>query len=146
MFLNVCVYKWNSNTKKWFRLDISIFKKASSLEEEAEGLCITSISILGLHFSKQRVKRRKDIWTLQTLCHSALTLCLVGVILGRMENIRRKSGWKTVFFTVRQNMENTKDEKPRRKFSLLGKIVGRKLRKVDLWHFYTNSLWNQVKK
>ena len=80
-------------------------------------------------------------------------LCLVRVILGRMENIQRKSGWKTVFSTVWQKKENTEDGKLERKFSLLGpqilsSQIGRKIvgRKVDLWHFYANALWNQVKK
>ena len=35
-----------------------------------------------------------------------------------MENIGRKSGWKTVFSTIWQKMKNTKDGKPGRKFSL----------------------------
>ena len=35
-----------------------------------------------------------------------------------MENIGRKSGWKTVFSTVWQRVKNTEDEKPGRKFSL----------------------------
>ena len=78
---------------------------------------------------------------------------MVRVILGRMENIQRKSGWRIVFSTVWQKKENTEDGKLERKFSLSSpqisssqierKIVGRK---VDLWHFYTNALWNQVKK
>ena len=38
------------------------------------------------------------------------------MILGRMENI----GKKTVFSTVWQKMENTEDGKPERKFSLSG--------------------------
>ena len=44
------------------------------------------------------------------------------------------------------------DGKSRRNFSLLGPQISssqieRKIvkRKVDLWHFYTNALWNQVK-
>ena len=37
-----------------------------------------------------------------------------------MENIGRKSGWKTVFSTVWQRVKNTEDEKPGRNFSLSG--------------------------
>ena len=52
------------------------------------------------------------------LLDPSLTLCLVRVILERMENIGRKSGWKTVFSTVWQRVKNTEDGKPGRKFSL----------------------------
>ena len=49
-----------------------------------------------------------------------LTLCLVGVNLGRMENIGRKIEWKTVFSTVWQTRENREEGKPGRKFSPSG--------------------------
>ena len=49
-----------------------------------------------------------------------LTLCLVRVNLGRMENMGRKMLRKTVFFTVWQVEENRKRGKLGRKFSLLG--------------------------
>ena len=49
-----------------------------------------------------------------------VTLCLVGLILERMENIGKKCGWKTVFSTVWQRVKNTEDEKPGRNFSLSG--------------------------
>ena len=93
------------------------------------------------------------------------TLCLVGGIIGSMENKGRKIRWKTVFFTVWQKKENAEDGKPERKFSLPGpqftsSQIGRKIveRKVlSPWN-YTNTLfhlpssqtqwlfWNQVKK
>ena len=62
----------------------------------------------------------------------SLALCLVGVKIGRMENRGRKIGWKTVFSTVWQKKENREEEKPRRKFSLLGpqfssSQIGRKM-------------------
>ena len=47
-----------------------------------------------------------------------LTLCLVGVKIGRMENRGRKIGWKIVFSTVWQKKENVEGGKPGRKFSL----------------------------
>ena len=50
----------------------------------------------------------------------SLTLCLVEVNLGRMENLERKIGWKIVFSTVWQREENIEDGKPGRKFSLPG--------------------------
>ena len=82
------------------------------------------------------------------------TLCLVGVNLGRMENIGRKIRQKTVFFTVWQKKENKEEGKPGRKFSLSGpqnssSQIGRKMleRKVLSQHFYENTpFWNQVKK
>ena len=77
----------------------------------------------------------------------SLALCLVGAKIGRMENRGRKIGWKTVFSTVWQKKENREEEKPRRKFSLLGpqfssSQIGRKMleRKVLSQHFYTNAL------
>ena len=73
------------------------------------------------------------------------------MILGMMENIRKKSGWKTMFSTVWQKKKNIEDGKPRRKFSLLGpqissSQIGRKIvwRKVDFWHFY-KSLESSLK-
>ena len=58
-----------------------------------------------------------------------------------------------MFSTVWQKKENTEDGKIWRKFYLLipqisSSQIGRKIvgRKVDLWNFYTNALWNQVKK
>ena len=51
---------------------------------------------------------------------NSFTLCLVGVILGGMENIEWKTEWKTVFFTVWEREENRERGKPRRKFSLPG--------------------------
>ena len=61
-----------------------------------------------------------------------LTLCLVGVKIGRMENRWRKIGWKTMFSTVWQKKENGEEGKPRRKFSLPGpqfssSQIGRKI-------------------
>ena len=71
------------------------------------------------------------------------------VILERMENIRRKSGWKTVFSTVWQRVKNTEDGKPGRKFSLPGpqissSQIGRKTmeRKVLSQPNYRNALSN----
>ena len=52
-----------------------------------------------------------------------LTLCLVGVILGGMENIERKTEWKTVFSTVWEKEENRESGKPGRKFSLPGSQI-----------------------
>ena len=52
--------------------------------------------------------------------HHTLTLCLVGLKIGRMENRGRKIGWKTVFSTVWQKKENGEEGKSRRKFSLPG--------------------------
>ena len=49
--------------------------------------------------------------------HHTLTLCLVGLKIGRMENRGRKIGWKTVFSTVWQKKENIEEEKSGRKFS-----------------------------
>ena len=52
--------------------------------------------------------------------------------------------WKTL------RMENSGENSilgPQISSSQIGrKIVGRKLRKMDLLNFYTNALWNQVKK
>ena len=83
------------------------------------------------------------------LLDPSLTLCLVMVILERMENIRRKSGWKTVFSTVWQRVKNTEDGKPGRKFSLPGpqissSQIGRKTmeRKVLSQPNYRNVLSN----
>ena len=61
-----------------------------------------------------------------------LTLCLVWVKIGRMENIRRKIGQKTVFSTVWQKKENGEEGKPGRKSSLPGpqfssSQIGRKI-------------------
>ena len=71
------------------------------------------------------------------------------VILERMENIRRKSGWKTVFSTIWQRVKNTEDGKPGRKFSLPGpqissSQIGRKTmeRKVLSQPNYRNVLSN----
>ena len=82
-----------------------------------------------------------------TVLFPRLTLCLVGLILERMENIGKKSGWKTVFSTVWQMMKNTTDGKPGRKFSLLGpqissSQIGRKTmeRKVLSQPNYRNAL------
>ena len=50
----------------------------------------------------------------------SVTLCLVGVILGGMENIEGKTEWKTLFSTVWEREENRESGKPRRKFSLPG--------------------------
>ena len=50
----------------------------------------------------------------------SLTLCWVGVNLGRMENIGRKIKWKTMLSIVWQTRENRDEGKPRRKFSLPG--------------------------
>ena len=76
-----------------------------------------------------------------------VTLCLVGLILERMENIGKKSGWKTVFSTVWQRVKNTEDGKPVRKFSLPGpqissSQIGRKTmeRKVLSQPNYRNAL------
>ena len=57
---------------------------------------------------------------------------MVGVSLGRMENIRRKIGWKIVFSTVWQKKENGEEGKLGRKFSLPGpqfssSQIGRKI-------------------
>ena len=49
-----------------------------------------------------------------------LTLCLVGVILGGMENIEGKTEWKTLFSTVWEREENRESGKSGRKFSLPG--------------------------
>ena len=50
----------------------------------------------------------------------SVTLCLVGVILGGMENIEGKTEWKTLFSTVWEREENRESGKPGRKFSLPG--------------------------
>ena len=95
----------------------------------------------------------------------AFTLCLVGGIIGRMENNRWKLVWKTVFFTVWEAKENREDRKSGRKFSsrthqFFSSQIGRKTveRKLLLTWNYTNVLshltssqtqrlsWNQVKK
>ena len=54
------------------------------------------------------------------LSFDSLTLCLVRVILGGMENIEWKTEWKTVFSTVWEREENRRSGKLERKFSLLG--------------------------
>ena len=54
---------------------------------------------------------------------------MVGVILGRMENI----GKKTVFSTIWQKMENTEDGKPGRKFSLSGPQISSSQIGGKLW-------------
>ena len=83
------------------------------------------------------------------LLDPSLTLCLVRVILEMMENIGRKSGWKTVFSTVWQRVKNTEDGKSGRKFSLPGpqissSQIGRKTieRKVLSQPNYRNALSN----
>ena len=43
-------------------------------------------------------------------------LCLFGVKIGRMENTGKKIGWKMLFFPVRLEKENGKDEKPGENF------------------------------
>ena len=48
---------------------------------------------------------------------SRLRLCLDGWNIGRMENIRRKMGWKTQFSTVWEWEENRGSGKLGRKFS-----------------------------
>ena len=58
--------------------------------------------------------------TRRTIYELFFTLCLVGLILERMENIGKKSGWKIVFSTVWQRVKNTEDGKLGRKFSLPG--------------------------
>ena len=50
----------------------------------------------------------------------SLTLYLVGWNLGRMENVRKKMGWKTEFSSVWEWEENRGSGKPGRKFSLPG--------------------------
>ena len=78
---------------------------------------------------------------------SSLMLCLVELILEGMENIGKKSGWKTMFSTIWQRVKNTEDRKPGRKFSLpspqiSSSQIGRKTmeRKV-LWQpNYRNAL------
>ena len=94
-----------------------------------------------------------------------LTLCLVGGIIGRMENNGWKMVWKTVFSTVWEAKENREDGKFGRKFSFrthqfFSSQIGRKTveRKLLLTWNYTNALshlpssqtqrlsWNQVKK
>ena len=47
----------------------------------------------------------------------SFTLCLVGGIIGRMENNGWKMVWKTVFSTVWEAKENREDGKSGRKFS-----------------------------
>ena len=76
-----------------------------------------------------------------------LTLCLVGVKIGRMKNKGRKIGWKTLFSTVWQKKENVEDGKPGKNFSLPGpqfssSQIRRKIveRKVLSQHFYRNAL------
>ena len=78
---------------------------------------------------------------------SSFTLCLEGLILERMKNIGKKSGWKTVFFTVWQRVKNAENGKPGRKFSLPGpqissSQIGRKTmeRKVLSQPNYRNGL------
>ena len=41
----------------------------------------------------------------------SLSVCLVGVKIGRMENRERKVRWKMVFFTVWFRRENNRDRK-----------------------------------
>ena len=96
---------------------------------------------------------------------SSFTLCLVGGIIGRMENNGWKIVWKTVFFIVWEAKENREDGKSGRKFSsrtqqFFSSQIGRKTveRKLLLTWNYTNALfhlpssqtqrlfWNQVKK
>ena len=100
-------------------------------------------------------KRKSGQWC------SLLTLCLVGVNLGGMENIGRKIGWKTVFSTVWQKKENGKEGKPGRKFSLSSsqnsssqirrKRLERKcshntFTKILSPNVYNNSAWHNKKK
>ena len=78
---------------------------------------------------------------------STFTVCLVGQILGGVENIGRKMGWKSGFSSVWHWVENRRGGKPGRKISLPGpqifssqigrKIKGRKLCPVQ---FYQNAL------
>ena len=58
--------------------------------------------------------------TRRTIYELFFTLCLVGLILERMENIGKKNGQKTVFSTVWQRVKNTEEGKLGRKFSLPG--------------------------
>ena len=95
----------------------------------------------------------------------ALILCLVGGIIGRMENNGWKMVWKTMFSTIWEAKENREDGKSGRKFSsrthqFFSSQIGRKTveRKLLLTWNYTNALshlpssqtqglsWNQVKK
>ena len=99
------------------------------------------------------------------LSTTSFTLCLVGGIIGRMENNGWKMVWKTVFSTVWEAKENREDGKSRRKFSsqthqFFSSQIGRKTveRKLLLTWNYTNALshlpssqtqrlsWNKVQK
>ena len=78
---------------------------------------------------------------------SSLTVCLVGQILGGVENIWGKMGWKSEFSTVWYRVENARDGKPGRKISLPGppifsSQIGRKIkgRKVGWTWTYWNAL------
>ena len=114
-------------------------------------------------WEREKVKHDRCLkpWT----AFVCLTLCLVGGIIGRMENNGWKMVWKTVFSTVWKAKKNREDGKFGRKFSsqthqLFSSQIGRKTveRKLLLTWNYTNALshlpssqtqrlsWNQVKK
>ena len=114
-------------------------------------------------WEREKVKHDRCLkpWT----AFVCLTLCLVGGIIGRMENNGWKMVWKTVFSTVWKAKKNREDGKFGRKFSsqthqLFSSQIGRKTveRKLLLRWNYTNALshlpssqtqrlsWNQVKK
>ena len=81
-----------------------------------------------------------------------LTLCLVGVILGGMENIEGKTEWKTLFSTIWEREENRESGKSGRKFSPgPTNFVSPNREEMAEWktdeeYFVHNALWNQVKK
>ena len=86
------------------------------------------------------VRREKyDDFFCDTQAFSSLTLCLVGWILGGMENIKRKMGQKNGFSSVWEWEENRRSGISGRKFSLLGprnfsSQIGRKSNERKLPH------------
>ena len=73
------------------------------------------------------------------------TLCLVGGIIGRMENNGWKMVWKTVFSTVWEAKEKREDGKLRRKFSswahqFFSSQIGRKTMERKRSHYAITGL------
>ena len=74
-----------------------------------------------------------------------LTLCLVGVNLGGMENIGRKMQSKTLFCCVWQAEENKRSGKPRRLFSLPGpQIFSSQIGRKSLERIFSPSTFTVI--